>query len=113
VYRIPGFEGEVEVPDEFVGYLKSIGSIDEMIGMGVMSEKIGNIVKVALSEAEVKSKTSLAREKAGRRDSMKDRVFRLFDEGKIPSDPEVKDLGIKPKTVYRYYQEWKKARNHR
>lgn len=111
-YRVQGFEGEVEVPDEFVGYLKSIGSIDEMIGTGIMSEKVGNIVKATLGEAEAKSRTSLAREKAGKRDSMKERAFRLFDKGKRPSDPEAKALGIKPKSVYRYHQEWKKARNH-
>ena len=111
-YRVQGFEGEVEVPDEFVEYLKSIGSIDEMIGTGIMSEKVGNIVKAALGEVEAKSRTSLAREKAGKRDSMKERAFRSFDNGKRLSDPEVKALGIKPKSVYRYHQEWKKARNH-
>jgi hypothetical protein len=42
---------------------------------------------------------------------VKDRVFRLFDEGKRPGDPEVKSLGIKPNTAYRYYQEWKKIQN--
>jgi hypothetical protein len=113
VYRIPGFEGEVELSDEFVEYLKSIGSIDEMIRMGIMSEKVGDIVRVALSEAEVKSRTPLTREKAGKRGSKKERLFRLFDKNKRPSDPEVKALDIKLKTVYRYYQEWKKARKHR
>ena len=113
MYRIPGFEGEIEVPDEFVEYLKSIGSIDAMIDMGIMSEKVGNIVKAAVSEAEVNSETPLTREKAGKRGSKKERVFRLFDKNKIPSDPEVKALDIKSKTVYRYYQEWKKARKHR
>jgi len=112
-YRIPGFKGEVEIPDKFVEYLKSIGSIDEMIDMGIMSEKIRDIVRIAFSETEVKSRTPLTREKAGKRDSMKDILFRLFDKNKRPSDPEVKALDIKPKTVYRYYQEWKKARKHR
>ncbi|MDH4292294.1 MAG: hypothetical protein OEV56_06780, partial [Dehalococcoidia bacterium] len=60
-------------------------------------------------ELEVKHKILPAREKAVRRDSMKERVFRLFDEGKRPGDPEVKALGIKPNSAYRYYQEWKKA----
>jgi len=81
-YRVQGFEDEVDVPDKFVEYLKSIGSIDEMVSMGVMTEKVGNIVKAAIGEVEAKRRTSPAREKTERRDSMKERAFRLFDEGK-------------------------------
>jgi hypothetical protein len=111
-YRVQGFGGEVELPDKFAEYLKSIGSMDKMIDMGVMTEKVGNIVKAALGELEAKHKILPAREKAVRRDSMKERGFRLFDEGKRPADPEVKALGIKPNSAYRYYQEWKKACTH-
>ena len=111
-YRVQESEEEVTVQDKFAKYLKSIGSIDEMVGMGIMTEKVGKIVKAALSELEVKRKTPRAREKGKRRDSMKERAFQLFDEGKRPGDPEVKSLGIKPNTAYRYYQEWKKTRNH-
>ena len=110
-YRIQGLEGEIEVPDEFVEYLKSIGSIDEMISTGIMSEKVGNIVKAALSEPEIERKAPPSREKGTRRDSSKERAFRLFDEGRRPSHPAVKGLGIKPSTAYRYYQEWKKTQN--
>lgn len=39
---------------------------------------------------------------------VKDVAFQLFDEGKRPSDPEVKALGIKSKTRYNYFQMWKK-----
>jgi hypothetical protein len=109
-YRVQGFAGEVDVQDKFARYLKSIGSMDKMIEMGVMTEKVGNIVKAAVGELEVKRKIPPATGKAVRRDSKKERAFRLFDEGKRPSDPEVKALGLKPSTVYRYYQEWKKAR---
>lgn len=35
-------------------------------------------------------------------------AFALFDKGKRPSDPEVKGLGLKPKSRYNYFQEWKK-----
>ena len=108
-YRVQGFEEEVDVPDRFVEYLKNIGSIDKMVDMGVMTEKVGNIVKAALGELQVKRIIPPVREKAGRRDSMKGRAFRLFDEGKRPGDPEVKALGIKPNSAYRYYQDWKKA----
>jgi len=108
-YKVQGFGEDVDVPDKFAEYLKSIGSMDKMIEMGVMTEKVGNIVKSALSEMEVKQEALPAAEKAVRRQSMKERAFRLFDEGKRPGDPEVKALGIKPTSAYRYYQEWKKS----
>ena len=107
-YTVEGFEEEVEVPNSFAEYLKSAGSIDKMIDMGVMSEKVGRVVKAAVDELEAKRRIPSATRKAVRRDSIKERAFRLFDEGKRPSDPEVKALGIKPSTAYRYYQEWKK-----
>ena len=111
-YEVEGFEEEVEIPTQFAEYLERIGSIHEMVGMGVMTEKVGNIITAALGELEVRHKISQTREKARRKDSMKQRVFGLFDEGKRPSDSEVKALGIKPNTVYRYYQDWKKTRNN-
>jgi hypothetical protein len=110
-YRVEGLQEEVEVPDKFAGYLKSIGSTDEMVRTGVMTEKVGNIVKAALAETEVTRRNPPAAGTAGRRDSIKEIAFQLFDQGKRPGDPEVKALGIKPNTAYRYYQEWKKARN--
>ena len=42
--------------------------------------------------------------------SKKDEAFRLFGEGKRPSDPEVKALGLRAKTRYNYFQEYKKSR---
>jgi hypothetical protein len=73
-----------------------------------MTEKVGNIVKAALAELEKKLKRLPAAETTGRRNSIKEKVFQFFDEGKRPGDPEVKALGLKPNTSYRYYQEWKK-----
>jgi len=32
----------------------------------------------------------------------------LFDQSRRPSDPEVKALGLKSKTRYNYFQQWKK-----
>ena len=111
-YRVQGFEKEVDVPDQFAEYLKSIGSIDEMISVGVMAEKVGKIVKATLGEVEAKREALPAKERAVRRGSMKERALRLFDQDKRPSDPEVRALGVKPTTAYRYYQQWKKAGNH-
>lgn len=39
--------------------------------------------------------------------SAKQKAFDWFNQGKRPSDQEVKALGLKPKSVYNYYQEWK------
>ena len=111
-YRVQGFEKEIDVPDQFVEYLRTIGSIDEMVTVGIMAEKVGKIVKAALGDVEAKHGATPAREKAVKRGSIKEMAFQLFDQGKRPSDPEVKELGIKPNSAYRYYQQWKKASNH-
>jgi hypothetical protein len=95
-------------PAGVTSYLGSIGSIDGMINMGIMTEKIANFAKNELSELKVEHKASPLKDKVERKDTKKAKAFRLFDEGKIPSDGEVKALKIKPKTSYNYYQEWKK-----
>jgi hypothetical protein len=107
-YRVQGFEEEVDVPDKFGEYLKSVGRIDKMVDIGVMTEKVGNIVKAALDKLEVARKIQSVRRRTGRRDTMKESVFRLFDEGRRPGDSQVKALGIKPNTACRYHQDWKK-----
>ena len=38
-------------------------------------------------------------------------LFRLFDQGKTPFDPEVKALGYKGTTVYTLQNEWKKSKD--
>ena len=104
-YKVEGFEEKVEIPTQLAEYLERISNIHEMVGMGVMTEKVGNIVKAALSEMEVKRKISPPRERGRRRDSMKERAFQLFGEDKRPGDPEVKSLGIKPNTARGLYVE--------
>lgn len=111
-YRVRGFEEEVEVPDKFAEYLRNIGTIEQMVGKGIMVEKVGNIVEAALAELTAESKSSPAREKAGGTGSRKERAFRLFNEGRRPGDPAVKALGIKPNSAYRYYQDWKRLRDY-
>lgn len=39
--------------------------------------------------------------------SKKQKAFELFSQGMRPSDKEVKDLGLKPKSLYNYFQEFK------
>ena len=38
----------------------------------------------------------------------RDVAFELFNQGKRPSDREVKATKIKSQILYRYYQEWKR-----
>jgi hypothetical protein len=41
--------------------------------------------------------------------SKKTKAFALFDQGFKPSNPEVKSLGLKPKSTHNYFQLWKKS----
>jgi hypothetical protein len=40
--------------------------------------------------------------------SKKEKAFELFRQGKKPSDPEPRALGLKSKTVYAYYEDFKR-----
>ena len=37
-------------------------------------------------------------------------AYELFDQGKRPSDPEIKVLGLRPKSTYDYFQRWKREK---
>ena len=104
IYKIPKFKEEVTIPDSFAGYLRSIGSIDEMVSMGIMTDKVTDIVKSESGELEVEQKASLSEEKG--RDSKKARAFQLFSQGKGPSSPEVKTLGLHKSTRFKYYNQY-------
>ncbi len=101
-YKISESKEEVDIPDKFADYLKTIGSFDGMLNMGIMNEKVGSVVR-SLDGQKLESSEELKRLK-----SNKTKAFELFNEGKRPSDSEVKALGIKPTSAYRYYQEWKR-----
>lgn len=103
-YKIPKFKDEVNIPDDFAGYLRSIGSIDEMVGMGIMTQKIANIAKSESGELNVEQKASFSEEK--RIDSKKAKAFRLFGQGKGPSSREVKSLGLHKSTRFKYYNQY-------
>lgn len=104
-YKIPKFKEEVDIPDKFADYLKNIGSFDGMLNMGIMNEKVGSVVR-SLDGQKLESSEELKPLK-----SKKAKAFLLFSQGKRPSDAEVKNLGIKPNSLYRYYQDWKKVHN--
>lgn len=111
-YRIPTLEDEITIPNAFADYLRMIGTIDQMISMNILTKKVASIVKSELVGLAQKCEVSSSKERVKGQDTKKARVCQLFDRGKRPSDPEVKALGIKPDTAYRYYQDWKKSRNH-
>ena len=72
-YKIPKFKEVVNIPDDFAGYLRSIGSIDEMVSMGIMTQKIASIAKSESAELEVEQKASLSEERG--RNCKKARAF--------------------------------------
>jgi len=111
-YRIPKVKDEITIPNSFAGYVKTIGTIDRMVSMNILTEKVASIVIAELNELNVEQEAPPREDKVKREDTKKAKAVQLFSEGKRPSDPEVKSLGIKPNTAYRYHQEWKKTHNH-
>ena len=105
-YKTPKFEEEVTIPDSFAGYLKNIGSIGGMVSMGIITEKVGSIVKSVLSEFETERGASPLEERIKRKGTKKAKAFQLFSEGKGPDNPEVKALGMHKSTRYKYYKQY-------
>jgi hypothetical protein len=103
-YKIPKFSEEVNIPDDFTNYLKSIGSIDEMVSMGIMTQRIASIAKSESAELGIEQKASLSEGRG--RNSKKARAFQLFSQGKGPSSPEVKTLGLHKSTRFKYYNQY-------
>ncbi len=107
-YKFANFKGEVTMPDKFADCLKNIGSFDDLLNMGWVSEKVANIAGSQLGESKVEQEVApQKKDKIERKDTGKAKAFKLFDEGKRPSDRDVKATKIKPQILYRYYQEWK------
>lgn len=50
----------------------------------------------------------MTRKKVKARDKVSKKLLvKLFEEGKVPTDPEVKELGYKSTTVHNYYLTWR------
>jgi len=114
-YKVPKFKEEVTVPDSFAGYLRGIGSIEEMANLGIMTEKVSGIAKSEMDKLKLEREASVLEEKAKGKDTKKVRAFELFDEGKGPSDPEVKALGLHKSNRFRYFNQYQalyKTRSH-
>ena len=110
-YKVKGFDGEVIIPDELADYLRGLGSVDEMIRLGILDDKVGGIIGLMIGQTDTEQEAKSDYVKLSRIGSRKAEAFRAFDQGKRPSDSEVKALGLKPATCYRYYQSWKRASN--
>jgi hypothetical protein len=55
-YTIKGFEEEVTIPNGFASYLKEIGGIDQMVSIGILSEKAANVIEKRLTQLEAGEK---------------------------------------------------------
>jgi len=91
VYEIKKFEDDIcEIPISFERYCRSLGSIDRMKDLKIINKRTAEILQllqpININHKEIKSKKANA--------------FLLFSQGKRPSDPEVKNLGMTcpPKT---------------
>jgi len=108
-YKVQHFDGEITIPEQLAGYLKAIGSIDEMVNKGIMTEKVSGIVKAAIAHVPAERGAPPVSEHAARRGGRKEAAFRLFDQGRRPSSPEIKALSLKPSSAYKYFQTWKRT----
>ena len=59
IYRIKNFEDEVSIPESFTSYLREMGGIDQMVNMGILNEKVANIVAKRLRQTDAGHTTSL------------------------------------------------------
>jgi hypothetical protein len=105
-YKIPKFKEEVTIPDSFAGYLKNIGNIDQMVSIGIITEKVGSIVKSELGEVETEHEASPLEDRIKRKGTKKVKAFQLFSEGKGPTSPEVKALAMHKSTRFKYYNQY-------
>jgi hypothetical protein len=105
-YKIQKFKEQVTIPDSFASYLRSIGSIEGMGNMGIMTEKVANVTKSELGELKIEREALPLEEKTKGRDTKKAKAFQLFSEGKGPTSPEVKALGVHKSTRFKYYNQY-------
>lgn len=105
-YKTPKFKEEVTIPDSFAGYLKNIGNIDQMVSMGIITEKVGSIVKSELGELKIEHEASPLEDRIKQKGTKKAKAFQLFSEGKDPTSPEVKALGMHKSTRFKYYNQY-------
>ena len=100
VYEVNKFEDDIcEIPISLERWCRNSGSMEKLKEATVIDGRTAEILEplrpISINHKESKGK--------------KAKAFQLFSEGKRPGDSEVKSLGSKPNSAYRYYQHWKKA----
>ena len=76
------------------------------LALGIMTEKVASVVKSELGELKVEREALPLKERNKGKDTKKARAFQLFSEGKGPSSPEVKTLGLHKSTRFKYYNQY-------
>jgi hypothetical protein len=105
-YKVPKFKEEVTIPDSFASYMRNIGSIEGMVSMGIMAEKVSGIAKSEIDKLKIEHGAAVLEGKAKGKDTKKEKAFQLFSEGKGPSSPEVKALGLHKSTRFKYFNQY-------
>jgi len=108
-YKVPKFKEQVTIPDSFASYLRGIGSIDGMVSMDIMTEKVSGIAKSEVDKLKMEHEALTLEGKTKGKDTKKEKAFQLFSEGKSPSSPEVKALGLHKSTRFKYYNQYLKV----
>lgn len=97
-YRIKGFEDEVTMPESFANYLKGIGGINQMVSVGILSEKVANILLRRIGEAGASQTTPLPPDNESSDYKEKDLISSLTGLGVPLKDVEVL-LPLIPKNI--------------
>jgi hypothetical protein len=105
-YKVPKFKEEVTIPDSFASYLRNIGSIEGMVSMDILTEKVSGIVNSELDKLKIEHEAAGLEGKVKGKDTKKEKAFQLFSEAKGPSDPEVKALGLHKSTRFKYFNQY-------
>ena len=105
-YKIAKFKEEVNIPDSFASYLRDIGNFDKLLSKANATEKVASIVRAELRELKVEHEALSPEGKTIRKDSKKEKAFRLFREGKGPTSPEIKALRLHKSTPFKYYNQY-------
>jgi hypothetical protein len=102
-YKVPKFN-TVTIPDDFAGYLKSVGSINQMVNLGIITPKMADLINTEAGTSQLEQNASFPENV--REGSKKATAFQLFSQGKGPSSPELKTLGVHKSTRFKYYNQY-------
>lgn len=113
VYRVNGFKCEVPIHDYFLRFLRDTcqenGLVKGLLAFGLIDKQIAKIVEAKTNESSQprsEQEPSPLEDKIKRRDTKKARAFQLFSEGKGPTSPELKALGMHKSTPFKYYKQY-------